>query len=86
MQRRTGVWREVERARWETGETQMAYAKRIGISSAQYINLISGKQLPGPKSLCALNRFFPHLRPFFAALFYGEENEDSVGQTSEAQE
>jgi DNA-binding XRE family transcriptional regulator len=86
MQRPTGVWRELERARWETGETQVAYAKRIGISGAQYTNLISGKQLPGPKSLLALNRFFPQLRPFFAALFYGEENEGSVNQTPEAQE
>ena len=62
MKRRTGVWREVERRRWEYGETQREFARRLGVTQAHY-NIVSlRRQPPGKKFITNLIREFPDLK------------------------
>jgi transcriptional regulator with XRE-family HTH domain len=63
--KRTGVWREVERRRWEYGETQKQFAQRIGISQAQYSQITLRRQVPATQTLAAFIREFPDLRDEF---------------------
>lgn len=65
MKRRTGVWREVERRRWEYGETQQEFAQRLGVTQGYYSLVSQGKQPPGLKLVTGLIREFPELREHF---------------------
>lgn len=65
MKRRTGVWRELERRRWECGETMQEFAQRVGLTQAQYSMVSLRRQALSTDLLAALIGAFPDLATEF---------------------
>lgn len=84
MQRRSGVWGDVELERYKRVETQTEFAAWLGLSAAHYNNLISGKQALGHKSLKRLCQVFPQWKDRFVEVFFSQVNPDLPTETEEA--
>ena len=81
MKRREGVWREVERRRWEYGETQREFAQRLGVTQGHYSMVSQGKQAPGLKLVVGLIREFPEFKEqFLMAVGIVQPNQESAGE------
>jgi transcriptional regulator with XRE-family HTH domain len=82
MERYSGIIATLQDIQTKAGETDRAFAARIGITHTMWINLRTGAQQPGRRTLEKIGQAFPGLqKAISSALFLASDSKNMVEVT-----